>query len=75
MDSLQTLAQYYSEQLSYYSDKDYFEVLKFKTEFFGIYKFVKRLFPQDRYRLTDYYATVEKELEMLLVEKNTEKLT
>lgn len=72
MDPLQTLAQYYSEQMSYYKDRDYFEILKFKTEFFGIYKFVKRLYPQDRYRLTDYYATIEKELDMLLVEKNTE---
>lgn len=72
MDPLQTLAQYYSEQMSYYKDKDYFEILKFKTEFFGIYKFVKRLYPQDRYRLTDYYATIEKELDMLLLEKNAE---
>lgn len=72
MDPLQTLSQYYSEQMSYYKDRDYFEILKFKTEFFGIYKFIKRLYPQERYRLTDYYATIEKELEMLLVEKNAE---
>lgn len=72
MDPLQTLSQYYSEQMSYYKDRDYFEILKFKTEFFGIYKFIKRLYPQERYRLTDCYATIEKELEMLLVEKNAE---
>jgi hypothetical protein len=72
LDPYQAFAQYYSEQIAVYKDKDYIDIIKFQTELFGAYKYAKFLFPNAKYELTDFYRKIEQDLNRLAVEKDKE---
>lgn len=72
MDFVQAFMQYAAEQLSYYKDREYFEVSKFINEIFGAYKFVKSIQPTARYQLQEYMTNFLIQLNIILDEKDKE---
>ena len=76
MGALQIFQQYYADELQLYRSRlsesgensDYIALIRLRQEIFGVYKFIKRMYPDERYALTDFYMKIETEMNQMIFE-------